>query len=393
LLPRIAERPEFFFAQLGSGFFALRRARCGTHITVDLTPAAEKRTDTARLLSNAFDADTSLALSLSIGLPTYNRAEHLDQMLASLVPQLDHRCELLIADDASSDATADVIAKYAAGSPRIAWRQNTDNLGLDRNSLGLLGQARGDYFWLCADDDIVLPGSLEKIYRALDQGPFSVLSLNTYVFRGTDYRQVYSRWAGLRARGLERFARCDDHLRRVSFRLSFAPGNIVDGRAARAALLDPGLREFIGRGAYGFAYLYVVLAVLGGAAPSALLREPCIAQRWVDGGRTSLLTFGYTLPRLLEAFAGRYSRRAVRQVINHGLLRQLLPALLYVRLGGEAQEPLEKMRTLLMRGYRSYPLFWLLVAPALVFPPGSLRPLFPLLRALRRRWEGVQAWS
>ncbi|HLH77679.1 MAG TPA: glycosyltransferase family 2 protein [Candidatus Binataceae bacterium] len=334
-----------------------------------------------------------MPLPLSIGLPTYNRAEHLDQMLASLVPQLDQRCELLIADDASSDATAQVIARYAAGSARIGWRQNAHNLGLDRNSLGLLEQAHGDYFWLCADDDIVLPGTVEKIYRALGHGPFSVLSLNTYVFRGRDYRQIYSRWAGLPAHGLERFERCDDHLRRLSFRLSFAPGNIINGRAARAALIEPGLREFIGLGAFGFAYLYVVLAVLSGAAPSALLREPCIAQRWVDEGRTSLLTFGYTLPRLLEAFVGRgCSRGAVRRVINHGLLRQVLPALLYVRLGGDAQEPLREMRGLLLRGYRRYPLFWLLVAPALIFPTSSLRPLFPLLRTLRRRWEGVQAW-
>lgn len=335
-----------------------------------------------------------MSLSLSIGLPTYNRAEHLEQMLASLVPQLDQRCELLIADDASSDATAEVIGRYAAGCSNISWRRNPRNLGLDRNSLGLVERARGDYFWLCADDDIVLPGALEKIHRALQRGPFSVLSLNTYVFRGGDYRRIYSRWAGPRPRGLERFERCDDHLRRLSFRLSFAPSNIIAGRAARAALAEPGLRDFIGQGAYGFAYFYVVLAVLRGARPSALLREVCIAQRWVDQGRTSLLTFGYTLPRLLEAFAGQgYSRRAVRRVINHGLLRQVLPAALYARLGGQAQEPLAAARPRLFRGYRSYPLFWLLLAPALILPAFSLRPVFPLLRALRRRWEDAEAWS
>lgn len=62
--------------------------------------------------------DTGKSL-VSIGFPVYNGEGYMRQALDSLISQDYDNLELIISDNASTDATKDICQKYARGSVRV----------------------------------------------------------------------------------------------------------------------------------------------------------------------------------------------------------------------------------------------------------------------------------
>jgi hypothetical protein len=106
--------------------------------------------------------------AVSILVPTYNRAVYLkvclDSLLATTVP-----CEIIVADNASTDDTAAVMATYT--DPRIRYFRHETNLGPFANYNFLLQAAKHEYFCLFGDDDVALPRCFEKKLAILDHNP------------------------------------------------------------------------------------------------------------------------------------------------------------------------------------------------------------------------------
>ena len=73
----------------------------------------------------------------------------LDGLLAQQFTDFD----LILSDNASTDATADICADYAARDPRIVVVRQKENIGSTGNFHFVLEQARSEYFmWAAADD-------------------------------------------------------------------------------------------------------------------------------------------------------------------------------------------------------------------------------------------------
>lgn len=110
---------------------------------------------------------------LSICIPTYQRAHLLRVMLQCLLPQvaeLGALVEVCVADNASSDDTADVVKAASATHPSttILYARQTENLGAIRNLLyAATQQATGAFVWALGDDDLVLPGAVRRVCDAL----------------------------------------------------------------------------------------------------------------------------------------------------------------------------------------------------------------------------------
>ncbi|MFD1905113.1 glycosyltransferase family 2 protein [Paenibacillus rhizoplanae] len=68
---------------------------------------------------------------LSICIPTYNRAIYLDFCLSCIFSQLqdDSLVEVIVCDNASTDATPQVIARYASRYPCLKAFRNSTNIG------------------------------------------------------------------------------------------------------------------------------------------------------------------------------------------------------------------------------------------------------------------------
>jgi len=114
--------------------------------------------------------------TLSIALPVYNGDRYLRLALDSLLAQSFADFELLIADNASTDSSAEIATAYAARDRRIRYHRNTKNVGAARNFNLAFGLTSGRYFKWAAHDDLVHPEFLQRCVDALERDPGAVLA-------------------------------------------------------------------------------------------------------------------------------------------------------------------------------------------------------------------------
>ncbi len=112
---------------------------------------------------------------ISIGLPVYNGARYLAEAIDSILSQTFPNLELLICDNASTDGTPEIIARYAAKDPRIRTIRHATNIGGANNENFTVELARGKYFRLAAHDDVLHPALLERCLEVLESDPETVL--------------------------------------------------------------------------------------------------------------------------------------------------------------------------------------------------------------------------
>ena len=92
---------------------------------------------------------------VSVVMVAYNSAPYIEEAIRGIVGQ---RCsfgvQLVICDDASSDATPEIVARWAEKYPHIIdFHRNQANLGVQGNYLKALSLCRGKYIAMCDADD------------------------------------------------------------------------------------------------------------------------------------------------------------------------------------------------------------------------------------------------
>lgn len=100
---------------------------------------------------------------LTIGIPTYNRANQLDKAIKVIFEELSslkHKVELLVSDNNSIDNTFKVVDKWREKLD-INYSKNETNLGFDSNVDLVVKKASSNYVLILSDDDILVPGSLK----------------------------------------------------------------------------------------------------------------------------------------------------------------------------------------------------------------------------------------
>ncbi len=108
---------------------------------------------------------------ISVCLPTFNHARVIGDALLSVIAQSYQNLEILIVDNHSDDDTKYVVARIAAGDPRVRYVCNSENIGMARNFSTCITLARGDYIkFLCADD-VLEPTCVEKMLNVMLSHP------------------------------------------------------------------------------------------------------------------------------------------------------------------------------------------------------------------------------
>ena len=113
---------------------------------------------------------------LSIGLPVYNGENYLAESIDALLGQTYDNFELLISDNASTDETARICARYQAQDPRVRYFRQAYNVGCAPNHNILVSQAKGELFKWAAHDDLYACDLLERCVDALDKYQHAVLA-------------------------------------------------------------------------------------------------------------------------------------------------------------------------------------------------------------------------
>lgn len=113
---------------------------------------------------------------VAILLPVFNGERYLAAAIDSVLAQSFEDFELLIADDVSTDNSAQIIAKYAQIDRRIKSWKNTENKGLFGNYNQCLSRASGQYIKPFAQDDLIEPEMLAHMVAVLDADKNLVLA-------------------------------------------------------------------------------------------------------------------------------------------------------------------------------------------------------------------------
>lgn len=108
---------------------------------------------------------------VTVGMPTYNRADRLRRAAESVLGQTYPNLDLLISDNGSTDGTEKLGRALAAADPRVRYVRQPANRGPAANFQYVLDHARGDYFLWLADDDWLDPGYVARCAAELDRCP------------------------------------------------------------------------------------------------------------------------------------------------------------------------------------------------------------------------------
>jgi glycosyltransferase involved in cell wall biosynthesis len=116
---------------------------------------------------NDVTAPGGRTIRASVCMATYRGAAFVEEQIASILAELGADDELVIVDDASPDATADVIGRI--GDPRIRLVRAGTNRGYVRTFEEAVRRSRGEYIFLSDQDDIWIPGRLDLMLAALSE--------------------------------------------------------------------------------------------------------------------------------------------------------------------------------------------------------------------------------
>jgi len=182
---------------------------------------------------------------VSVLIPTYNYARYLAEAIESVLAQDYPHLEIIIGDDASTDASAAIIRDYAARDPRIRAQIHGRNLGMVANWNWCLGEARGTYVkYLFGDDRLASPRAITQLVALLESHPRAVLAASARMLIDHD-SQVTGQWNDLRTAGLRDGRRaildCLFHNRN----LIGEPSAVLFRRVAGLRGFAPGLRQLV----------------------------------------------------------------------------------------------------------------------------------------------------
>jgi glycosyltransferase involved in cell wall biosynthesis len=121
---------------------------------------------------------------VTVCIPTFNRPDMLRQSLQSVLWQSYPEFEVIISDNASTTDTESVVAEF--GDPRIHLDRLPTSIGQFGNMSRALHIGRGTYRMMLPDDDLMLPGNLERKVAFFDAHPEVGLIHSAFRYVGSD---------------------------------------------------------------------------------------------------------------------------------------------------------------------------------------------------------------
>lgn len=171
---------------------------------------------------------------VSVILPVYNGDAYLDTSISSVLNQTFDHFELVICDDASQDASGDIIARYK--DPRIRVLRNDQNRGLFPTLNRLIRASSARLIRLWSQDDRMKPRCLEVERAFWNQHPDLGMS-----FCLRDHIDAEGRTTWEAPRHWESSVLSPSHMAQSSLYHGSPPGNIATVMVNRDALGRVGL--------------------------------------------------------------------------------------------------------------------------------------------------------
>lgn len=109
---------------------------------------------------------------ISVAVCTYNGSRFLPEQLTSIAAQTRLPDEMVVCDDGATDATAEIIEKFARTAPfLVRFIRNSQNLGSTKNFENAIGLCTGDLIALSDQDDIWMREKLGRQAEMMERDP------------------------------------------------------------------------------------------------------------------------------------------------------------------------------------------------------------------------------
>ncbi len=112
---------------------------------------------------------------VSIGMPVFNGEKGVAGALDSLLGQDYRNLEIIISDNASTDATPEICGTYVRKDPRVKYYRSGKNLGAIWNFNRVFEHSSGKYFMWAAHDDQREPSFVSACVEKMEQCPEAAL--------------------------------------------------------------------------------------------------------------------------------------------------------------------------------------------------------------------------
>jgi hypothetical protein len=113
---------------------------------------------------------------VSVGIPTFQRADKLERAVESVLNQTHRNIELVISDNASEDHTEALCRALCARDQRVRYLRSKVNRGPTANFNTVFDELSGDYTMVLSDDDWLDPDYLSSCLAELRGRPDLVLA-------------------------------------------------------------------------------------------------------------------------------------------------------------------------------------------------------------------------
>ena len=315
---------------------------------------------------------------LTIAIPTFNRSEQLEGMLRVLEPQIalhGAEIEVFVSDNASGDGTPEVIAeaqrRFCASGARLRTHRHEKNIGSDANFAFCFRQAAGRYFWMCGDDDLIVPGAVAQMLTLLKTPAGDPADLDLIYATSYGYRQDFlaERVQDPLHRRVHTIRDAHTFALVVNIMFTFISGMVVN-KERLETLPHEAPESFAGS---NLVQLSWSLPLLLHHRRSAVLWTRPVAARIGNAHGYSL---GHVFGRQLSDVVQRLlpGRPDLSAPILNVALRRWFPSVL-IEFRGHAADRLrlEEAHTELRRAYGRNPRYWLFTYPALKLPLPAAR--------------------
>jgi glycosyltransferase involved in cell wall biosynthesis len=179
------------------------------------------------------------ALLLSIVIPAFNRSPELMLAITGIADQLtgglEHKVEIIISDNGSSEEAAAAIRHVAGQYQTVSFLRHARDEGGFFNYFAAPWRARGRYMWIFGSDDVLLPGGVAQVVQMLEREQPSFATLNKRVYNKDLTQEI---WPAANTVPDRRFDTFEDLMCALGInQLAFISGNIELTETARA--VDP----------------------------------------------------------------------------------------------------------------------------------------------------------
>lgn len=110
-------------------------------------------------------------MSITIVIPTYNRADLLRRALNSIARQEHKPDQVIISDNASTDHTEEVVKEFAKSGIDVRYNRHDTNIGMLKNWQHGISLVETEYFLVLADDDYLLSNCIKAGMEAFQCNP------------------------------------------------------------------------------------------------------------------------------------------------------------------------------------------------------------------------------